>query len=352
MKHVVQPRFGDMDLVLRRPSEPATVSLVTAPPRALRAASATGYPDSAPQCPISSGSSTVMSMAMPSTGRHDATRDEPMHPWRPQGPASCGIGQSTRLGCRAFREAKGFISVCVPRRRQHPPASRNPPASRKTTAATTTAVPTTATATSDRRDREPIPDAARPRVMITRVGLPAALIAAATVGTVRSVASQHSPHREALLVPRPTRTGVVAELHPSDGTGRCLHRRHWFDCRGPGDRCSGPACRRGGSFSSTRHRVSARNPARMGRLPHRAPTRRRHRAAMLDARAEQLTFVGGTGSCGLTTTSPSRPHHYRNPACLVQGAHGGSAVVAASLAADSNRYGPLLQQAVSAYSSP
>jgi hypothetical protein len=75
--------------------------------------------------------------------------------------------------------------------------------------------------------------------------------------------------------------------------------------------------------------------------------------ATLDAHAEGLHFLGGTGSCLLDDyVTRVGAHHYREIACLVQGAHSASVVVAATPAADWDRYRPLLEQAVAAYSIP
>ena len=70
----------------------------------------------------------------------------------------------------------------------------------------------------------------------------------------------------------------------------------------------------------------------------------------LTAAATGLAFQGGTGSCvqdDYTTLVGS--HHYREIACLVSGSHGGSVIVAATLAADWPREHSLLEQAVSSY---
>ncbi len=69
-----------------------------------------------------------------------------------------------------------------------------------------------------------------------------------------------------------------------------------------------------------------------------------------DAHAEHLTFLGGTGSCLLDDyLSRVAAHHYREIACLVQGAHGASVLIAATSAADWSRYTPTLEQAVTGY---
>jgi hypothetical protein len=74
------------------------------------------------------------------------------------------------------------------------------------------------------------------------------------------------------------------------------------------------------------------------------------RAAHRDAAASELDFSGSRGSC-LTDDYVTRvaSHHYREIACYVQGAGGGSVLVAATLADSWNRYRSLLQEVVEAY---
>ena len=75
--------------------------------------------------------------------------------------------------------------------------------------------------------------------------------------------------------------------------------------------------------------------------------------ATLDAHAEHLPFLGGNGSCILDDyVTRVGAHHYREIACLVQGAHSASVIIAATPTADWDRYRTLLEQAVAAYSIP
>jgi hypothetical protein len=194
------------------------------------------------------------------------------------------------------------------------------------------------------------------RVMITRVGLVAALIIAATVGTVLVVASQHSRHRESFswfhAQPAP------ASWHKftlPDGTGTLAAPPSLV--RLPAD----PGTVAVGLPAGAEELIYLDATPRQGdeTLPGWAAFRIAHlrdddtAAATLDAHAEHLTFVGGTGSCVLDDyVTQVGAHHYREIACLVQGAHGGSVIVAATPAADWDHYRPLLEQAVSAYSSP
>ncbi|HSS56075.1 MAG TPA: hypothetical protein VLK79_15620 [Gaiellales bacterium] len=72
--------------------------------------------------------------------------------------------------------------------------------------------------------------------------------------------------------------------------------------------------------------------------------------ATIDAHAEHLTFLGGTGSCVLDDyVTRVGTHHYREIACLVQGAHAASVLIAATPTATWDRYQPVLEQAVNAY---
>lgn len=194
------------------------------------------------------------------------------------------------------------------------------------------------------------------RVMITRVGLLAALIAAATVGTVLLVASQHSPHREnfSWFLAQPAPASWQKFTLP-DGTGTLAAPPSLV--RLPAD----PGTVAVGLPAGTGDLIYLDATPRQGdeTLPGWAAFRIAHlrdddtAAATLDAHAEHLTFAGGTGSCVLDDyVTRVGAHHYREIACLVQGAHGGSVIVAATPAADWNHYEPLLQQAVSAYSSP
>jgi hypothetical protein len=72
----------------------------------------------------------------------------------------------------------------------------------------------------------------------------------------------------------------------------------------------------------------------------------------VDAHAENLAFLGATGSCVLDEyVTRVGAHHYREIACLVQGLHAASVIVAATPIADWDRYRALLEQVVTAYSS-
>jgi hypothetical protein len=194
------------------------------------------------------------------------------------------------------------------------------------------------------------------RVMITRVGLLAALIAAATVGTVLVLANQHSRPRESFswFVAHPA-PALWQKFTLPDGTGTLAAPPSLV--RLPAD----PGTVAVGLPAGTGDLIYLDATPHQGdeTLPGWAAFRIAHlrdddtAAATLDAHAEHLTFVGGTGSCVLDDyVTRVGAHHYREIACLVQGAHGGSVIVAATPAADWDHYRPLLQQAVSAYSSP
>ena len=69
-----------------------------------------------------------------------------------------------------------------------------------------------------------------------------------------------------------------------------------------------------------------------------------------EAAAEGLTFGGGPGSCVIDSyVTRARHHRYREIACLVVGSQAGTVVVAAALTTRWNRFRPLLQQAVAAF---
>ncbi len=69
------------------------------------------------------------------------------------------------------------------------------------------------------------------------------------------------------------------------------------------------------------------------------------------AAATGLRFRGGTGSCVIDNyVTRIDAHHYQEIACLVQGRHGASVIVAAALAARWSQARRLLEQAVAAYS--
>jgi hypothetical protein len=69
-----------------------------------------------------------------------------------------------------------------------------------------------------------------------------------------------------------------------------------------------------------------------------------------DAAATGLSFLGGTGSCIIDDyITRIGAHHYQELACLVQGHHGSSVIVAAAPAADWGHARPLLERAVAAY---
>jgi len=72
--------------------------------------------------------------------------------------------------------------------------------------------------------------------------------------------------------------------------------------------------------------------------------------ATLDASAAGLAFRGGTGSCVLDDyVTRIGTHHYREIACLVAGAHGGTVIVAATPADRWNSERGILEQAVDSY---
>ena len=69
-----------------------------------------------------------------------------------------------------------------------------------------------------------------------------------------------------------------------------------------------------------------------------------------DAAATGLVFLGGTGSCVIDDyLTRIGAHHYQELACLVQGRHGASVIVAAAPAAGWAQARPLLVRAVAAY---
>jgi hypothetical protein len=72
--------------------------------------------------------------------------------------------------------------------------------------------------------------------------------------------------------------------------------------------------------------------------------------AHLDGAAQQVRFRGGTGSCVIDDyTTRVGAHHFQEIACLVQGRHSGSVIVAAAPAATWVQARPLLLRTVAAY---
>jgi hypothetical protein len=73
-------------------------------------------------------------------------------------------------------------------------------------------------------------------------------------------------------------------------------------------------------------------------------------SAREDAEATGLVFLGGTGSCVIDDyLTRIGAHHYQELACLVQGRHGASVIVAAAPAARWASARPLLERAAAAY---
>ena len=72
--------------------------------------------------------------------------------------------------------------------------------------------------------------------------------------------------------------------------------------------------------------------------------------AHLDAAAQRVRFRGGTGSCVIDDyTTRVGAHHFQEIACLVQGRHSGSVIVAAAPVATWAQARPLLLRTVAAY---
>ena len=72
--------------------------------------------------------------------------------------------------------------------------------------------------------------------------------------------------------------------------------------------------------------------------------------AHLDGAAQQVRFRGGTGSCVIDDyTTRVGAHHFQEIACLVQGRHSGSVIVAAAPVATWAQARPLLLRTVAAY---
>jgi hypothetical protein len=72
--------------------------------------------------------------------------------------------------------------------------------------------------------------------------------------------------------------------------------------------------------------------------------------AHLDAAARGVRFRGGTGSCVIDDyTTRIGAHHFQEIACLVQGRHSGSVIIAAAPAATWPQARPLLLRTVAAY---
>ena len=72
--------------------------------------------------------------------------------------------------------------------------------------------------------------------------------------------------------------------------------------------------------------------------------------AHLDTAAQRVRFRGGTGSCVIDDyTTRFGAHHFQEIACLVQGRHSGSVIVAAAPAASWAQARSLLLRTVAAY---
>lgn len=72
--------------------------------------------------------------------------------------------------------------------------------------------------------------------------------------------------------------------------------------------------------------------------------------AHLDAAAQRVRFRGGPGSCVIDDyTTRIGHHHFQEIACLVQGRHSGSVIIAAAPTAAWAHARPLLLQVVGAY---
>src|SRR5215471_3866414 len=73
-------------------------------------------------------------------------------------------------------------------------------------------------------------------------------------------------------------------------------------------------------------------------------------SAHLDGAAQRVGFRGGTGSCVIDDyTTRAGAHHFQEIACLVQGRHSGSVIVAAAPAATWAQARSLLLRTVAAY---
>jgi hypothetical protein len=73
-------------------------------------------------------------------------------------------------------------------------------------------------------------------------------------------------------------------------------------------------------------------------------------SAWLDAAARGLRFQGGIGSCVLDDyVTKVQAHHFREVACFVSGPHGGSVIVAATLASKWSMYSAAVERSVEAY---
>ena len=73
-------------------------------------------------------------------------------------------------------------------------------------------------------------------------------------------------------------------------------------------------------------------------------------SAHLDGAAQRVRFRGGTGSCVIDDyTTRVGAHHFQEIACLVQGRHSGSVIVAAAPAASWVQARSLLLRTVAAY---
>jgi hypothetical protein len=131
-------------------------------------------------------------------------------------------------------------------------------------------------------------------------------------------------------------------------------RRHWPGCP-PTPAPPPPACRPAGSGNLVYLDATPRQGTET--LPGWANFRIAHlrnddaATATLDAHAEHLKFLGGTGSCVLDDyTTRAGARHFREIACLVQDSNSASVIVAATPATDWSRYRAILEQAVAAYS--
>lgn len=73
-------------------------------------------------------------------------------------------------------------------------------------------------------------------------------------------------------------------------------------------------------------------------------------AVQLDGRSADVGFRGGQGRCVIDDyITRIHSNHYREIACFVRAAKGGSVLVATTRAADWGQYGSVLEKAVSAY---
>ena len=69
-----------------------------------------------------------------------------------------------------------------------------------------------------------------------------------------------------------------------------------------------------------------------------------------DAHAFGLRFRGGQGACVIDDyVTHVKSHHYREIACFAQGRSSAGVIIAAALAGDWTRFGPVLERAVDAW---